>query len=70
MSETVDSRAVPAPKLAAGKIMAKIYLTRRGQRVSLAQIKGWGTGLTVNPNLPVKCIDWTQVVETDAPKKS
>jgi len=31
MSETVDSRAVPVPKLAAGKITAKIYLTWRGQ---------------------------------------
>jgi len=48
MSETVDSRAVPAPKLAAGKIRAKIYLTWRGQLVSLVQIKGWGTGLTEN----------------------
>ena len=69
MSETVDSRTVPVPKLAAGKITAKIYLTWRGQFVSLAQIKGWGTGLTENPNLPATCIDWTQVEETEAPKK-
>ena len=70
MSETIDSRAVPVPKLTEGKITAKIYLTWRGQLVSLAhQIKGWGTGLTENPNLLVKCIDWTQVVEAEAPKK-
>jgi len=69
MSETVNSRAVTAPKLAAGKITAKIYLTWRGRLVSLAQIKGWGTRLTENPNLPVKCIDWTQVIEAEAPKK-
>jgi len=69
MSETVDSKAVPVPKLAAGKIMAKIYLTWRGQLVSLAQIKRRGTGLNVNLNLPVTCIDWTQVMEADPPKK-
>jgi len=69
MSETVDSKAVPVPKLAAGKITAKIYLTWRGQLVSLAQIKGWGMGLNVNPNLPATCIDWMQVEEEDPPKK-
>ena len=69
MSETVDSKAVPVPKLAAEKITAKIYLTWRGQLVSLAQIKGWGTGLNMNPNLPATCIDCTQVEEADPPKK-
>jgi len=37
--------------------------------VSSAQIKGWGTGLTTNPNLLDIFVDWTQVVETDPPTK-
>jgi len=69
MSETVDSNGVSVPKLTEGKITAEIYLTWRGHLVSLTQIKGWGTGLTENPNLPEKCIDWTQVEEAEAPKK-
>jgi len=70
MSETVDSKAVPVPKLAAEKIMAKIYLTWREQLVSLAQIKGWGTGLNMNPNLPATCIDCTQVEKQTCPRRS
>ena len=65
----MDTKSVPVPKLAAKKITFKIYLTWRAQLVSLAQIKGWGPGLKANQHLPATCIDWTQVVNTDAAAK-
>ena len=38
--------------------------------MSLAQIKGWGTGLTANPSLLDTCVDWTQVENAeDSPTK-
>jgi len=53
------------PMLAAGKITAAIYLTWHEQLVSMAQIKGWGSGLTANASLPDTQIDWTQVENLD-----
>jgi len=66
MSKNVDSKAVPMPKLAVGKITAKIYLTWGGQLVFSTDQRMGNRRLTMNPKLPDTFVGWTQVVEEDS----
>ena len=67
MSET--ERHVPAHKLPAGKITAKIYLQWRGQLVSLAQMKSFSGALLKDTNLPDTYADHNAVVNADKEKE-
>jgi len=67
MSET--ERHIPAPKLPAGKITAKMYLSWQGQLVSLAQMKSFSGALLEDPNLPDNYEDHNTVVDADKAKE-